>query len=161
MPGTAGEVSQWLQLDYRALRNRNEVGVLVPNSVTNSLSIQWCMSAEKLTNLKMEFQHSEPWRTAVPKRWRGVSGMYFLMLSPVLSEQVDFQLLQFNFLWPKRQVCHEPGTLRITPRVMWRERKELMLMRLGANLSCPKENGHLNRALRNSFIKKRNTKLTR
>lgn len=42
--------------------------------------------------------------------------MYFLMLSLVLSEQVDFQLLQFNFLWPKRQVCHEPGTLRIYPK---------------------------------------------
>lgn len=112
------------------------------------------MSAEKLTNLKKEFQPSELWGTAGPKRWRGVSGMYFLMLSPVLSEQVDFQLLQFNFLWPKRQVCHEPGTLCITLRMMWRERKEFMLMRFGANLSYPKENGHLNRALRNSFIKK-------
>lgn len=94
------------------------------------------------------------WGTAVPKRWRHVNRMYLLMLSPVLSGQVDFQLLQFNFLWPKRQVCHEPGTLHITQRMMWGERKELMLMRFGANLSCPKESGYLNRALRNSCIKK-------
>lgn len=33
-----------------------------------------------------------------------------------------------------------------------------MLMRLEANWSSPKENGHLNRALRNSFIKDRNKK---
>lgn len=44
--------------------------------------------------------------------------MYFFMLSLVLSGQVDFQLLQFNFLWPMRQVCHEPGTLHITPRMI-------------------------------------------
>lgn len=69
------------------------------------------------------------------------------MLSPVLSGQVDFQLLQFNFLWPKRQVCHEPGTLHITPRMIGGERKEHMLMRFGANLFCPKENGHLKKSL--------------
>lgn len=79
--------------------------------------------------------------------------MYFFMLSLVLSGQVDFQLLQFNFLWPTRQVCHEPGTLHITPRMIRGEKKKKhMLMRFGANLSCPKENGHLNRALRNSCI---------
>lgn len=146
--------SQWPLLDYRALHDTNEVRVLVSNSATNSLSIQWSLSTERLTNLRTEFQQSELWGTAVPKKWRGVNRMYFLILSPVLSGHVDFQPLQFNFLWPKRQVCHEPGTLHITPRMMWGERKELMLMRFGANLSCPKENGHLNRALRNSFIKK-------
>lgn len=128
--------------------------VLVSNTVTNILDIQWSMSTERLTHLKMEFQQSELWGTAVPKRWQGVRRMYFLVLSPVLSGQVDFQLLQFNFLWPKRQVCHEPGTLHITPRMMQGERKELMLMRFGANRSYPKESRHLNRALRNSFIKK-------
>lgn len=59
MPRMAGEVSQWPQLDYRTLHGRNEVGALVSDSVTNSLNIQWSMSTEKLTNLKMEFQQSE------------------------------------------------------------------------------------------------------
>lgn len=54
-----GEVSQWPELDYGELHDRNEVGVLVPNSVTNSLNIQCNMSTERLTNLKMKFQQSE------------------------------------------------------------------------------------------------------
>lgn len=54
-----GEVSQWPELDYGELHDRNEVGVLVPNSVTNSLNIQCSMSTERLTNLKMKFQQSE------------------------------------------------------------------------------------------------------
>lgn len=60
MPGMAGEVSQWPELDYGTLHDRNEVGVLVSNSVTNSLNIQWSMSTERLTNLKMAFQQSAP-----------------------------------------------------------------------------------------------------
>jgi len=66
----------------------------------------------------MEFQQSELRGTALPKRRAGGRGMYLLVPSPVLSGQADFQQLRFNFLWPKRQVCHEPGALHIIPRMM-------------------------------------------
>lgn len=104
------------------------------------------------TNLKMKFQQSELWGTALPKRWRTVNRMYFLMPSLVLSGQVDFQLLQFNFLWPKRQVCHEPGTLHFTQE--WCGGKEKSSCWWDLEQICPTENGHLNRDLRNCFIKK-------
>ena len=93
-------------------------GLLVSDSVTESWDVQWSMSTERPTGLKMEFQQSEPRGTALPKRQEGGRGMHFLVPSPVLSGQVDFQQLPFNFLWPKRQVCHELGALHIIPRIM-------------------------------------------